>query len=225
MHPLTFAMQALADFRAVGAVTPSSRYLTRAMVDPLPLRNARVVVELGCGTGTVTRALLNAMPRQSTLLAFEINARFSRLLQETITDPRLVVLTTSAENVREEVHRRGFQHVDAVASSLALTLMPAQLKHDILSESSGVLHSSGVFTQYLYLHGIQWQGRRPGFSPAPACCAGISATYSTPSSGPTSRPPSSTPAAAPFATLQCCHPESDWADEGSLPASPAATRT
>ena len=161
MHPLTFAMQALADFRAVGAVTPSSRYLTRAMVDPLPLRNARVVVELGCGTGTVTRALLNAMPRQSTLLAFEINARFSRLLQETITDPRLVVLTTSAENVREEVHRRGFQHVDAVASSLALTLMPAQLKHDILSESSGVLHSSGVFTQYLYLHGIQWQGRRP----------------------------------------------------------------
>jgi phospholipid N-methyltransferase len=155
-------MEALADFRTVGAVAPSSRYLTRAMVDPLPLRRSQVVVELGCGTGVVTRALLNEMPRKSVLLAFEINPRFSRYLQEKISDPRLVVITTSAENIREEVHRRGFKHVDAIASSLALTLMPDQLKHDILSESAGVLRPGGVFTQYLYLHGIQWQGGKPG---------------------------------------------------------------
>jgi phospholipid N-methyltransferase len=155
-------MEALADFRTVGAVAPSSRFLTRAMVDPLPLRRAKVVVELGCGTGTVTRALLEQMPRESTLLAFEINPRFSQYLQETISDPRLQVLTTSAENIREEVRRRGFKQVDAVASSLALTLMSDQLKHDILSESGGVLRPGGVFTQYLYLHGIQWQGGKPG---------------------------------------------------------------
>jgi phosphatidylethanolamine/phosphatidyl-N-methylethanolamine N-methyltransferase len=158
----TFAMQALADFRTVGAVAPSSRYLTRAMVDPLPLRRAEVVVELGCGTGAVTRALLSEMPRKSVLLAFEINPRFSRYLQEQIHDPRLVVITASAANVREEVQRRGFQQVDAVASSLALTLMSDELKHDILSESGGVLRSGGVFTQYLYLHGVQWQGGKPG---------------------------------------------------------------
>jgi phospholipid N-methyltransferase len=162
MHPIAFAMEALADFRTVGAVAPSSRYLTRAMVDPLPLRRAKVVVELGCGTGVVTRELLSAMPRQATLLAFEINPRFSRYLQEKISDPRLVVITTSAENVREEVRRRGFKHVDAVASSLALSLMSEQLKHDILSESSGALRPGGVFTQYLYLHGIQWQRGKPG---------------------------------------------------------------
>jgi phospholipid N-methyltransferase len=155
-------MEALADFRTVGAVAPSSRFLTRAMVDPLPLRRAKVVVELGCGTGTVTRALLEQMPRESTLLAFEINPRFSQYLQENISDPRLQVLTTSAENIREEVRRRGFKQVDAVASSLALTLMSDQLKHDILSESGGVLRPGGVFTQYLYLHGIQWQGGKPG---------------------------------------------------------------
>jgi phosphatidylethanolamine/phosphatidyl-N-methylethanolamine N-methyltransferase len=162
MHPIAFAMEALADFRTVGAVAPSSRYLTRAMVDPLPLRRAQVVVELGCGTGVVTRELLNEMPRNAVLLAFEINPRFSRYLRERISDPRLVVITTSAENVREEVRNRGFQQVDAVASSLALTLMSDQLKHAILSESAGILKPSGVFTQYLYLHGIQWQGGKPG---------------------------------------------------------------
>jgi phosphatidylethanolamine/phosphatidyl-N-methylethanolamine N-methyltransferase len=162
VHLTTFAMQALADFRTVGAVAPSSRYLTRAMIDPLPLRRAQVVVELGCGTGAVTRALLNEMPRKSVLLAFEINPRFSSYLREQISDSRLEVITTSAENIREEVHRRGFKQVDAVASSLALTLMSDKLKHDILSESGGVLSRSGVFTQYLYLHGIQWQGGKPG---------------------------------------------------------------
>jgi phosphatidylethanolamine/phosphatidyl-N-methylethanolamine N-methyltransferase len=162
MHLATFAMQALTDFRTVGAVAPSSRYLTRAMIDPLPLRRAQVVVELGCGTGAVTRALLKEMPRKSVLLAFEINPRFSTLLREQISDPRLEVITTSAENIREEVLRRGYKQVDAVASSLALTLMPDQIKNDILSESRGVLSRSGVFTQYLYLHGIQWQGGKPG---------------------------------------------------------------
>jgi len=163
MHPIEFAMEAIADFRTVGAVAPSSRFLTQAMVDPLPLRRARVVVELGCGTGAVTRALLGEMPRQSLLLAFEINPRFATYLRKQISDPRLVVIPASAENIRKEVHNRGFRHVDAVASSLALSLMPDQLKHDILSESSSVLQRSGVFTQYLYLHGVQWQGGRPEF--------------------------------------------------------------
>ena len=156
----TFAMQALADFRTVGAVAPSSRYLTRAMVDPLPLRHAQVVVELGCGTGTVTEMLLSQMPRKSVLLAFEINSRFSQYLKNKISDPRLVIINASAETVRQEVQRRGYQHADAVASSLALTLMSDRLRHDILSESGGILSRAGVFTQFLYLHGLQWQHGR-----------------------------------------------------------------
>src|SRR6185436_10505271 len=114
----TFAMQALTDFRTVGAVAPSSRYLTRAMTDPLPLRRAQVVVELGCGTGALTRMLLSNMPRRSVLLAFEINTSFSSYLRRQISDPRLVLINASAEKVREEVQQRGYKHVDAVTSSL-----------------------------------------------------------------------------------------------------------
>jgi phospholipid N-methyltransferase len=161
-HLATFAMQALADFRTVGAVAPSSQYLTRALVDPLPLRTAQVVVELGCGTGAVTQTILSQMPRKSVLLAFEINPRFWHYLRKTMRDPRLVLINASAETVREEVRRRGYEHADAVASSLALSLMPSRLRDAILSESSGVLRPNGVFTQYLYLHGLQWQQGRPG---------------------------------------------------------------
>ena len=37
MDLTTFAMEAVTDFRTVGAVAPSSRYLTQAMLRPLPL--------------------------------------------------------------------------------------------------------------------------------------------------------------------------------------------
>jgi len=55
-----FAAEALNDFRTVASVAPSSRYLVDAMLRPLPLKHARVVVELGCGTGAMTRVLIDA---------------------------------------------------------------------------------------------------------------------------------------------------------------------
>ena len=42
----------------VGAVAPSSHRLARAIVRRLPLRRAETVVELGAGTGAITRRIL-----------------------------------------------------------------------------------------------------------------------------------------------------------------------
>src|SRR5487761_417676 len=90
--PANFVAEALADFGTVGAIAPSSRYLTRAMLQPLSLETAKVAVELGPGTGVMTRALLRALPRDAPLLAFEINYRFTRHLMATVSDPRLIVI-------------------------------------------------------------------------------------------------------------------------------------
>jgi phosphatidylethanolamine/phosphatidyl-N-methylethanolamine N-methyltransferase len=148
-------MGAMTDFLTVGAIAPSSRYLTHAMVGPLPLAKARIVVEVGAGTGVMTQALLNLLPSDATLLAFEINDRFSRYLQANIPDPRLQVINASAETLKEQVHRRGFDRVDAVVSSLALGFMPDWQRRAFLSELGSLLGETGVFTQYQYLHRMQ----------------------------------------------------------------------
>ena len=62
INPPNFMAEALADFNTIGAIAPSSRYLTRAMLEPLSLETAKVAVELGPGTGVMTRALLQALP-------------------------------------------------------------------------------------------------------------------------------------------------------------------
>lgn len=150
----TFSGEALNNFQTTSAVVPSSRYLTRAMLAPLPLRRARVVVEFGPGTGAITRALLEGLPAQATLLSFEINPRFRAYLEANLPDPRLVVVAAGAEHAAEELARRGIRQVDAAVSSLGLTLMPDRQRQAAVRSLVSLLSPDGVFTQYQYLHGL-----------------------------------------------------------------------
>ncbi|MFQ5696633.1 MAG: class I SAM-dependent methyltransferase [Terriglobia bacterium] len=106
-----FAAEALTRLRTTASLVPSSGHLTRAMVAPLPLAEARCVVEFGPGTGTMTRALLEQMPADALLLAFEVNPRFVDYLRKTLPDPRLQVVSASAERVGEELRARGLEEM------------------------------------------------------------------------------------------------------------------
>jgi phosphatidylethanolamine/phosphatidyl-N-methylethanolamine N-methyltransferase len=55
---------------AVGAITPSSLYLARAMAQPADQFDA--VIELGAGTGVITEALIERNP-SARLVAFELD--------------------------------------------------------------------------------------------------------------------------------------------------------
>jgi phosphatidylethanolamine/phosphatidyl-N-methylethanolamine N-methyltransferase len=105
----------------------------------------------------MTQALLNLIPSDAALLAFEINSRFSRYLKSNVSDSRLDVINASAEMLRQEVHRRGYDRVDAVVSSLALGLMPDWQRRAFLSELGSLLGEAGVFTQFQYFHALEWE--------------------------------------------------------------------
>ncbi len=132
------------------------------MLQPLPFENARLVVELGSGTGVITRALLNQIPLDATLFAFEINPRFVQHLKLNTSDPRLVLINARAETVGEELRRRGYEQADAVVSSLALGLMSDRQRHAVLSSIASILDETGIFTQYQYFHGLQLRNRQLG---------------------------------------------------------------
>jgi len=152
----TFVAEALTNFPTVAAITPSSKYLATAMLEALPLSRTRVALEFGAGTGAITRALLDQLPPRATLLVFEINHSFFDCLQRTISDPRVVLIHASVENLESELRQRGIQRVDAVVSSLGLALMPEDQRHELFQQLSPFLHQRSVFTQYQYIHGLQY---------------------------------------------------------------------
>ena len=58
MKKTSFLKEFLTRKNQVGAVAPSSKYLTKKMLGGLELVNADVVIELGPGTGVFTERLI-----------------------------------------------------------------------------------------------------------------------------------------------------------------------
>lgn len=150
----TFTPEALKDIQRTASLVPSSRFLVRAMLAPLPLASARCVVEFGSGTGAMTRELLEAMAPEARLLCFEINPRFCDYMRENFSDPRLELVRSSAERMPAELAARGLGPAEAVVSSLGLTLMSGQEREAVLSGLAASLAPDGVFTQFQYLHAL-----------------------------------------------------------------------
>ena len=152
MSIATFLPEAVLHFKPTAAVLPSARALAKAMVEPLPLDTASVVVEFGPGTGPMTRELLHKLPAEAKLLAFETNPRFCRYLEEQFRDPRLVVLNEPAEYAAWRLQKFGYARVDSVVSTLGLTLMPEETRHRIFRNLAPFVGDGTVLTQVQYLH-------------------------------------------------------------------------
>lgn len=133
----------------VGSVTPSSKFLVKKMVDPIQFENVKCIVELGPGTGIITHELLRNMPENSILLAFEINKEFCDTLNQ-INDPRLKVISDSAEKLEDYLKQYKVAKVDYVVSSLPLFMIPDPIVDKILEVVVKTLNSDGAFIQYQY---------------------------------------------------------------------------
>ncbi|HLT91169.1 MAG TPA: rRNA adenine N-6-methyltransferase family protein [Woeseiaceae bacterium] len=135
--------------RVVASVIPSSPVAVRRAVRAIDPQNARVVVELGAGTGCMTRALLEALPASSQLIVIERTAAFIPTLTA-IDDPRLEVVHGCASSIGTEVRRRGHEAADAVISGIPFSTLPEALAARIASEIHAVLAPGGRFVAYQF---------------------------------------------------------------------------
>ena len=72
--------------RSVGMVCPSGMPLARSMAAFVPRKGDGLVVELGAGTGTVTRQLIDAGIDPRSLVVLEHSPVMERLLLESFPD-------------------------------------------------------------------------------------------------------------------------------------------
>lgn len=110
---------------------------------------ARVIVEFGMGTGCVTRRILRRMDADARLISLEINPTFVEEARK-IRDPRLTVRRACATALPEILEEEGVTGVDAVVSSLPLSIMNDEVVERILDISRDSLAPGGKFLQYQY---------------------------------------------------------------------------
>ncbi len=151
----------------VGAVAPSSDALARLMASLVSLRSGEAILELGAGTGSVTRALLDIGVPRDRLYVIELDTRLHHYLQNRF--PGVTVLRGNATDARELLPPHRVGRISTVVSSLPLRPMSVATQAAIVAAAFDVLTPEGTMLQYTYAPGKPLPAARLGVR---AECAG-----------------------------------------------------
>ncbi len=150
MEKSNFIKAFFKDAKMIGSIRPSSKYLTKSMLDSIDFSKAKIIVELGPGTGVITREILSKMAPDARLLVFELHDDFYHNLNRTILDKRVEFIHDSAEKIKEYLEHFNLHEADAVISSLPLANFPKELRDNVVSAAKDSLAEDGLMTQFQY---------------------------------------------------------------------------
>lgn len=157
-HSFYFVREWMQNPRNIGAIAPSSSQLGRAMAKHIDLSHPGVVIELGGGTGSLTRTILERGVPPERLLVFEHNPKFASMLRKAFPD--IQVIQQDARKLSVILKEMNITEVNTIISGIPLRSLPKPLLEELLQESLKALNKSSSFIQFTY-------GKR---SPVPEKC-------------------------------------------------------
>ncbi|WP_374370161.1 class I SAM-dependent methyltransferase [Dongia sp.] len=134
--------------RSIGAVAVSSPELAAAMARQVPKKLDGYVVELGGGTGSVTRALLAAGVPADKLVVIERDPTLHRYLSDHF--PGVHVLLGDAVHLPNLLRRHEIAPVAAIVSSLPLLSLKRSIQLRIGAQAFAVLEPGAPLIQFTY---------------------------------------------------------------------------
>jgi phosphatidylethanolamine/phosphatidyl-N-methylethanolamine N-methyltransferase len=145
---------------SVGALSPSSRALAKAMIEGCPLQKADTVVEIGPGTGAFTGLIRERIGEKTTFITLELDAHNARSLKRRFPD--LIVYNDSAERMPEYLALHGKQKANYIISGLPWASLPLGVQERVMDAVLTSLPADGVFTTFGYLH-ARWMPKAVQF--------------------------------------------------------------
>ena len=151
MHkPTSSFKKKLYRFIELGAVAPSSRFLARRMASNIMKRDGLTIVELGAGTGTITKAILKELPNSGRLIAIEIEEKSALALKHEINDERLEIIVGDAHDLSQHLKAHRIKEVDYIISGLPFGNFNVASVNHILKEIKKNLAPLGTYVQFQY---------------------------------------------------------------------------
>jgi phosphatidylethanolamine/phosphatidyl-N-methylethanolamine N-methyltransferase len=161
-----FFRQMIEKPHIVGAVSPSGRNLAKIMASYVDLSRPGPIVELGPGTGPVTKALLSRGIPLERLILVEYETKFCHLLADRFPGAKIVQGDAYDLKKTLEGHLNG--QVSTVVSSLPLLIRPEHDRIELLHQAFELMGPEGLYIQFTY--GLT-------ISPMPIHSHGLSGAY------------------------------------------------
>ena len=135
----------------VGAIAPSSAELARKMIAEIKPDEKNVVLELGVGTGAITKHLQNLIPNEDSYLGIELDADLVKHLRKNYPDLK-IKRGNAAEAVK--IHERsGLGKIGYIICCLPFVSLPNEVGESILNEIAAFMDQGCVFRTFQYAHG------------------------------------------------------------------------
>lgn len=142
-----FAKEILQNPRAVGAACPSSRHLSRAVAKLVPANKPGIVIDLGAGTGIMTKALLQQGFAPERIVAIERSAHLAAYLRQHF--PQVRVIEGDALEL-SELLGEDCQHINTLIGGLPFRTLPPRVVHGVIKQIEEILPKQAFYMQYTY---------------------------------------------------------------------------
>ena len=152
---IEFFRQFRSRFETTGAIAPSSRFLASALTRPLGRRTAPArILEIGPGTGAVTKRIVRLLGPDDRLDLVELNERFAEILARRYGGAPQHGAPREAVQIHvcplQEFEPQGTY--DFIVSGLPLNNFSADLVGEIFETCFRLLSPGGVLSYFEYMY-------------------------------------------------------------------------
>lgn len=149
---LNFFKEYCRDSRQIGSVVPDSKVCLNRLLKAVPFDSAKIIIEYGGASGSITREIIKRKKPDTTFFCFEKNGQFFSRLKENLQAANFHLVHDDAfrsvEILNRELGVQG-QKVDGIVSTLPCSCLNIDelIKEAVLP----LLSADGVFIQYMHL--------------------------------------------------------------------------
>ena len=134
------------------ALVPSSRALSRLIVDEAQVGKRECVVELGPGTGAFTGEILERISPETVFFGLEINEQFVSKIRHKYPDA--IVYHASAIDIQKYLQKHDRKTTDCIISGLPWALLGRQFQEELMESIYDSLDEGGSFLTIAHITGL-----------------------------------------------------------------------
>lgn len=138
------------DHKTVGAVRETGSGVARRICALADVENAERVAELGCGTGPITRVILDELAPDGILWGFEVHDPFVEHVRQSISDSRFRLFAESATELVRQRRENDLPPFNSVISTIPFSYLTIDQTREILHAVVDSLADDGTFVALQY---------------------------------------------------------------------------